>query len=85
MPILKRHSDTELHPLHGLGSMLGALATKNTIQLSAEQCQHYSDGRDLDTQATITTPHKYAILTRERYGFSVGKVVGDTIKNKFMK
>ncbi|MBP6910147.1 hypothetical protein KBC03_00950 [Patescibacteria group bacterium] len=75
VPVLKRHNDTELHPLHGLGTMLGSLANKNTIQLTAKECQRYSDGYDLDTDATITTKNKYAILKRERYGFSVGKVV----------
>ena len=85
VPILKRHSDTELHPLHGLGAMLGHLANKNTLQLTAEECQRYSDGHDLSTSASVTTSHKYAILKWEHYGFSVGKVVWDTIKNKFQK
>ena len=43
VPILKRHNKTELHPLHGLGTCLGALANKNTIQLTAKECQKYSD------------------------------------------
>lgn len=67
IPIFKRHSDTELHPLHGLGNCLGDFATKNTITLSDEQCQRYSDGTDisLTTDESITTKHKYAILQRQ--------------------
>lgn len=75
VPVLKWHNDTELHPLHGLGTMLGALASKNTIALSAKECQKYSEGYDLDTSAVVTTKNKYAILKREKYGFSVGKIV----------
>ena len=85
VPILKRHSKTELRPLHWLGTMLGYLATKNVIQLTDKECQKYSDWRDLDTDATVTTPHKYAVLRWNEFGFSVGKVVWNTIKNKFQK
>lgn len=75
VPIFKRHNPTNLHPVHGLGVTLGHLATKNTIQLTPEECQKYSEGFDLTTSAEVSTKHKYAILKREHYGFSVGKVV----------
>lgn len=86
IPIFKRHNESELHPLHGLGNCVWTMATKNTISLSDEQCQRYSEGYDIaDSNWQSTVGNRYIILQWEWKWFSVGKIVWDTIKNKFAK
>ncbi len=85
VPIFKWNNNKELRPLHGLGNILGHLATKNVIQLDDTSLQRYSDGYDLDTDTIPTTPHAYIILKYKQRWISVGKIVWNTIKNKYMK
>lgn len=85
VPIFKWNNNKELRPLHGLWNILGHLATKNVIQLDDTSLQRYSDGYDLTTDILPTTSHAYVIVQYKQRWISVGKIVWDTLKNKYMK
>lgn len=86
IPIAKM-ADGLIKPLHCFGAIFGHLASKNVVALSAEQAQAYSQWKDL-LLAELALPvgrkqGQYVILTRNWLGISVGKIVGDVVKNKF--
>lgn len=88
VPIYKWDNNKKLIPLHGLWNCLWHRATKNTVSLPIELLQQYSDGHDIPSpvEYTPSTSHNYIILQREKYGFSVGKMLSDGyIKNKCNK
>jgi 16S rRNA (cytosine1407-C5)-methyltransferase len=87
VPIFKIDKDN-LIPLHWLWNCLWHIATKNILSLPEHVLQKYSEWQDIQLSSewwTITIDNKYAILTYENYGISVGKVVDGYIKNKFIK
>lgn len=84
VPIFKKDKNTLL-PLHWLGVTLGDLATKNTISLSDHNLQKYADGFDIETSYISSTANKFVIITHQTHGVSVGKIVHNTIKNKFLR
>ncbi len=78
----------ELRPLHWLWNCLWHLATRNTLSLPENVLQPYSEGFDIPRDTSwweVTASDKYCILKRWEYGISVGKIVWDTLKNKFAK
>ncbi len=84
IPVLKR-TRWYVRPTHNLGNIFGKYATKNYIILTDEQAQEYSLGKDLVVSQTFDPKTDYIILKWEKFGFSVGKIVGNMIKNKMIK
>lgn len=72
----------ELRPTHHLGQLRGNRATQNFVVINDEQAQSYANGEDIAIKVDWTS--EYGIIKRKDYGFSVGKKIDDTIKNKFI-
>jgi 16S rRNA C967 or C1407 C5-methylase (RsmB/RsmF family) len=88
VPVFKWDNNNNLRPLHWLWNCLWRLATKNKIEILEKDLQRYSDWFDLtfsDYADTYKAYTGYVILTYQDMWFSVGKIVNDTIKNKYSK
>ena len=85
VPIFKWNNNKELRPLHWLGNILWHLATKNVIQLDDISLQKYSEWYDLTTDYKPTTTNSYVMIKHQSRWCSVGKIVWDTLKNKYIK
>lgn len=87
IPILKTTRDW-FRPLHGLWLVLGHLATKNTVELTDEDMELYSNMADIHMWEALLSQNSldwFVIIKRKNYGISVGKVMDWMIKNKFIK
>lgn len=89
IPILKTDRFTQFRPTHYLGNILGHLAHKNTIGISAEAAQQYAQNQNISLVDMWITheqwDYPYRILTRNNTGFSLAKIVKGELKNKFCK
>ncbi len=86
IPIAKTEKDYR-RPTHYLGNILGTQATKNVIILDDETMQTYTNGDSFLYSKFPTikeTKSRYRIIKRKDRWMSVGKIVGDEVKNKFM-
>ncbi len=87
IPVAKIDKDI-FRPTHHLGNILGSWATRNVIILDDEQMQAYTNTDSLPLETL--TPHKskgdtpYRIVKWKDRWMSVGKIVGEELKNKFM-
>lgn len=79
---------------HEIAIALGHLATKNTIELTAEELQRYCLGEDISIEdktiiahdkASLAICNGYYILMHGGLWVGVGKIVAGVIKNKFFK
>jgi len=89
IPIAKLDRLLWFRPTHHLGNMLGHLATKHVVHVSADQMQQYSEWKNIPLEELILPKihpeNRYLILQWEWYGMSIGKIVDDVVKNKFGK
>lgn len=88
IPLYKKDEKGLRRPLHGIGQILGSLATTNTISLSASERALFSQGRDLDwptAPGTQPITPGFKILLFEKKWVSLGKLIPGTLKNKFLK
>lgn len=85
IPIFKKTSHGELIPLHSLGNIFWARATKNSINLNHIDLQKYSEWFDIQTTELVDTENNYCIIKSWDLGISVWKIVNWYIKNKFLR
>jgi len=88
IPILKTDRIYGFRPTHYLGNILGHLAKKNVLELTDEQAQAYSEGKNLsldDLPATGEDWTKNYLMTWRGIWFSRAKLVDGEWKNKFGK
>lgn len=76
-------------PTHHLGNILWHTAKKQTLEVSDEHMQAYVLWNniplsELDT-SSLHDEKKYVILTRKERWMSIGKLVNDEVKNKFIR
>jgi NOL1/NOP2/fmu family ribosome biogenesis protein len=92
IPILKPTGKT-FSLEHQIAIALWHLATKNTIELSTDELQRYCLWEDIpytiirtkESIQDLTICNGYYILTHQWLWVAVGKVIDNTIKNKFFK
>ena len=83
IPIIKR-TRWYVRPTHHLGNILWAQATKNVVQIDAQQAQDYALGKNLPNDFNQSFDTDYIILNWQGRWFSVAKVIGDILKNKMI-
>jgi len=83
IPIIKR-TRWYVRPTHHLGNILWAKATKNVVQIDAQQAQDYALGKNLPNDFNQSFDTDYIILNWQGRWFSVAKVIGDILKNKMI-
>lgn len=93
IPILKSTGATRSLE-HEFALTLGEYATEHKIPLTTGQLQQYCLGEPLDIDEQLITVsdnsslkycNNYYILTHNGQGIGVGKIINNTIKNKFFK
>ncbi len=83
IPLFDIARDNKRIPLHSFWNILGNSASKNTIELSNQELQHYAQKKDISTTENIQSrSDNFLIIQRKKYGFSLVKRVGDILKNK---
>ncbi len=87
IPVAKIDKDI-YRPTHHLGNILGSTAIKNVIILDDGQMQAYTNGDSLPLASLASHKAKgdtaYRIVKRKDRWMTVGKIVGEELKNKFM-
>lgn len=89
VPILKTYEDWKLLPLHGLGSILGNLSSKNFVEVDELIAQKYALWEEIHLWEIswwkYTPSSEFIILQRNGYGVWIGKIVNWMIRNKYIK
>ncbi|MEF2175447.1 MAG: hypothetical protein V3575_03150, partial [Candidatus Absconditabacteria bacterium] len=89
VPIFKNVSEGGLKPLHYFAVIFGNKVTKNYITFDTDTTQKYASLEDVDLKLAIenvTTPKsKYIVIKWNGYGISVGKIINETVKNKYLR
>jgi 16S rRNA (cytosine1407-C5)-methyltransferase len=70
-------------PTHHLGNCLGHLATKNIIDITANQAQEYVSQEELTLELHTPSQHPFYLLQRNGKGIGTVKYVQGTWKSKF--